>query len=332
VTGADKHPLPVRSALQALKKAYPDLSIRLDPARGPACYVADGRDGAGNPVEYIADSVEALRRRIEGPLLEFDATRPSIARVYDFFLGGKNHFQVDRELAAEIERVYPLTPQLVREARRFLAAGVHYVARQGIHQFIDAGAGLPTHPATHQIAREIHPNARVAYVDFDPMVLRHAQAMLASSDPEVAAVPGDLRYPADVMARPELATVFDPLKPACVILAMALHFHDPATARRVVSGFARMIAPGSYVIISIVCGEAALGEQITQTYTAGTVHNHPPDVFRSFFDGLEIMGPGLRDAREWRPRGPVRSAGARAARVLAGVGRTHGKLPAVRRE
>src|ERR1035437_612692 len=176
------------------------------------------------------------------PLVPFDARKANIARAYDHILGGKDNYAVDRELAAKMLEVYPLAGVLARENRAFLARAIDYVSRQGVGQFIDVGAGLPTSPNTHEVACRVNPDARVVYVDNDPIVISHARALLAA-DGQVAAAPGDVRPPAATppprpppppAARPppargaapppaatrpsaELATMIDLNEPVCVI-------------------------------------------------------------------------------------------------------------------
>jgi hypothetical protein len=128
---------------------------------------------------------------VDGPLLPFDAGKPSVARLHDYALGGKDNFTVDRAMAAELEEIYPPAVALARDSREFQARAVGYVARQGIAQFIDVGCGMPTSPATHEVATVVNPDARVAYVDNDPMVITHTAALLARPG-RVAAVPGDV--------------------------------------------------------------------------------------------------------------------------------------------
>jgi S-adenosyl methyltransferase len=166
-----------------------------------------------------------------------DATVPNMARVYDYWLGGKDHFPADRAEADLLLSLYPPLRDLVRENRAFVTRAVAWAAEQGISQFLDLGAGLPASPAVHQAARAVLPAARVAYVDTDPVVLAHARALLATSD-GVTAVAADLRDPAAVLADKELRTVIDPDQPAGVILGAVLHFLDAVTARTVA-------APGS---------------------------------------------------------------------------------------
>ena len=129
----------------------------------------------------------------------FDPTKPNIARVWDYWLGGKDNFAADRELAEKMLAIHPVSAEMARENRQFLGRAVGYVGRQGVRQFIDVGAGLPTALNTHDIARQVDPKARVAYVDNDSVVISHARALLAGG-PGVIAVPGDLRKPDSVLS------------------------------------------------------------------------------------------------------------------------------------
>ena len=181
---------------------------------------------------------------------EFDHATPNMARVYDYWLDGKDNYPADRAEAQRLLGIYPPLRDLVRENRAFVIQAVGWAARQGIGQFIDLGAGLPASPAVHQAARTVMPVARVAYVDIDPVVLAHARALLATSD-GVTAVAADLRDPGAVLADPQLRAVIDPARPVCVILGAVLHFLDAGAARAVTAGYARLTAPGSCLAISV---------------------------------------------------------------------------------
>ena len=134
----------------------------------------------------------------------FDTTRSNIARVWDYWLGGKENFAADRELAQKMLAVHPVSAQMAQENRQFLGRAVSYVAARSVRQFIDVGAGLPTALNTHDIARRVDPEARVAYVDNDPIVISHARSLLAKS-PGVIVVPGDMRDPGRILADAGLA-------------------------------------------------------------------------------------------------------------------------------
>jgi hypothetical protein len=161
----------------------------------------------------------------------------------------------------------------------------------------------------------------VAYVDTDSVVLAHARALLATGD-GVTAVAADLRDPVAVLADEELRTVIDPAQPAGIILGAVLHFTDADTARKVAGGYARLIAPGSYLIISVAChDDEMLGKQLAGEYTAATWHNHSAEDVTSFFAGLELVGPGVTEGRRWRPWLPEPALCRRDGHVLVGVGR-----------
>ena len=251
----------------------------------------------------------------------FDSGTPNMARVYNYWLGGKDHYAADRAEAERLLAIYPPLRDLVGENRAFVTQAVTWAARQGIGQFIDLGAGLPVSPAVHQAARAALPTARVAYVDIDPVVLSHARALLATSD-GVAAVEADLRDPAAVLTDPQLRAVIDLREPVCVILAAVLHFLDADAARAVAAGYARLIAPGSCLVVSVACfDDQVLGKRLSTEYTAATWHNHPRADVESFFAGLERVGPGVAEAGTWRAWMPEPVLRCREGHVLAGVGR-----------
>jgi O-methyltransferase involved in polyketide biosynthesis len=279
------------------------------------------------PAEATAAGTGAARRRQApageshpGGMMPFDPATPNIARVWDYWLGGKDNFAVDRELAETMLQINPLAAQMARENRQFLGRAVTYIAAQGIDQFIDVGAGLPTALNTHDVAQRADPGAKVVYVDNDPMVISHARALLAK-DSEVAVVPGDVRSPDAILADPELAGVIRLNDPVCVLLSGVLHFLDAAQARAVATAFTRAIAPGSYLLISVGTGQSEVATPFTAAYTAATLHIHAADEVMTFFEGLELVPPGLVPARGWVGGAPPQQLAARQATFLAGVGR-----------
>jgi len=173
-----------------------------------------------------------------------------MASVYNYWLGGKDHYAADRAEAERLLAIYPPLRDLVRENRAFMTQAVTWAARQGIGQFIDLGAGLPASPSVHQAARAVLPAARVAYVDIDPVVLSHARALLTTDD-GTAAVAADLRDAETVLAHPDLRVIIDPARPTGIILGAVLHFLDADAARAVTGEYARLMAPGSCLIISV---------------------------------------------------------------------------------
>ena len=250
----------------------------------------------------------------------YDPTRPNIARVYDYWLGGKDNFRPDRELAREMLDIYPLMAQMARENRQFLRRAVGFVAHRGIRQFIDVGAGLPTGQNTHEVAQAAAPGARVAYVDNDPMVIAHARALLASGD-GVIAVPGDLRDPHAILTDPRVSGLFRSGEPVCVLLAGVLHFLDAETARSVAAAYTSAVPRGSYLIISVGTGDPARATQVTSAYAAAPLYIHSHRQIARFFEGLDLVPPGLVPAPAWTADVAVTQLPWREATFLAGVGR-----------
>ncbi len=251
-----------------------------------------------------------------------DTSVPNTARIYNCWLGGKDHFAADRAEAQRLIELYPPLPALARENRAFLLKAARWAAQQGIGQFIDLGAGLPASPPVHQAARSVLPAARVAYVDTDPVVLTHARALLATGD-GVAAVDADLRDPAAVLGHQDLRAVINPGRPVCVILGAVVHFFDPQAARAVTARYASLLVPGSCLVISCARFEdEQLAGQLAEEYTAATWYNHTPAGIAGFFGGLELAGHGVTEARTWPKRPPA--ADGRNGHVLAGVGRVPG--------
>ena len=267
----------------------------------------------------------------DSPLLPFDAGKPSVARLHDFALGGKDNFAADRVMAAELTEIYPPVAVLARESREFQARAVGYVARQGVVQFIDVGCGMPASPATHEVAALANPGARVAYVDNDEVVISHAAALLARPG-QVAAVPGDVRRPQDILAHRELAALIDPGEPFCVILAMVLDFIPPAEAARIMAALRDAMPAGSFLILCIGISNDAAGiaRDWNEVYRAAAeVHLHSREQIEGYFTGLEIVEPGLIEARDWRPAHPAAATAPLPIDALACVGRK-ARLPGYR--
>jgi S-adenosyl methyltransferase len=255
----------------------------------------------------------------------FDPRTPSIARVYDYLLGGKDNFAADREVAEKLLAVYPPIIETVPESRRFVARAVSWAAEQGIRQFIDLGAGLPTAPNTHETAQAVSPPAVIAYVDNDPVVISHLTALLAQHNDRVAVISADLRDHEAVLGDAGLRSVIDLSRPACVVMGMILHFETADAASALVKRYMSAVVPGSCLIATIASGKGSLAGEFYRTYNAGgfaTMYNHTSADFASFFGDLEIIPPGLGDARQIRPGwSEFRPVPKRPDRVLAGIAR-----------
>jgi O-methyltransferase involved in polyketide biosynthesis len=252
-----------------------------------------------------------------------DTSVPNVARVYDSLLGGKDNFAVDRIQAAKLIEFDPSLPGLVRQNRAFVNRVVTWAAGRGIRQFLDLGAGLPTHPAVHETAKEATASARVVYVDYDPVVVVHAQSLLAGPD-GVTAVRADLTQPEQVMSRQTLEDLLDPAEPTCVLIAAVLHFMSADAARDLISRYARLLAPGSVLAVSVFgSDDPEVAEQARQAYTATRTYTHSREDVASFLAGagLQLAEPGVVLAHAWRGDMPdpcLTRTG--PLRVLAAVG------------
>ena len=235
-----------------------------------------------------------------------DVTRPSIARIYDYLLYGKDNFAVDRAAAEKLmeSRLDPRRLSLANRA--FLRRAVGFLARQGIAQYLDLGSGLPTSPSVHEVARDTIPNARVVYVDHDPIVVAHNDALLATGD-GVITIRGDIRDPDSILAHEALAGCLDFSQPVAMLLLSVLHFisHDE-DAPGIIAKFRERLAPGSYLAISVGTSDGAdpnMLAEATQTYAGARM----PFTLRSqaqildLFDGFDLVEPGLVSLPEWRP-------------------------------
>ena len=236
----------------------------------------------------------------EEPLVpDIDVTRPAIARVYDFWLGGKDNFAVDRETGSRMAELNPALPQLVRHNREFLCAAVARAAAAGISQFLDLGSGLPSHPAVHEAAREVNPNARVCYVDNDPMAAIHAAALLTGAD-GLAAVEADLADPEAVLAHPDVRAVLDFTRPVGFILGAVLHFRAAEVAAELCARYMRRAATGSWLIVSTGHYEDKdLAARLQETGTYARFWNHDAAAMATWLAGLETVPPGICEASRW---------------------------------
>jgi SAM-dependent methyltransferase len=252
---------------------------------------------------------------------EFDPNIPSIARVYDYVLGGKNNFAADRELGDRLLVLLPLVGQVAGENRQFLSRAVTWAANQGISQFLDLGCGLPTAPNTHESAQAINEDARVVYVDNDPIVVNHLQALLAKGNPGVRVVDSDVR---DVDAVLDGARAgLDLSAPVGLIAGCLVHFFTAGAARDLVARYTAVLAPGSCLALSTFHAEGEDSDEGLSMYSskAAPVYNHPVPDFASFFAPFELVPPELVDARRWHPGWDLPNPPPRDFYILAGVAR-----------
>ena len=300
--------LPVRSALEELRREFPAHRIRQRVIGDRLFFIAEATADRVQPWFAQAPDIGRLRARLAVPEAEFNPAVPSIARVYDVLLGGKDNFEADRAQAARVLEVFPHAAELAVQARRFQARAVARTARAGVGQFLDVGCGLPTAPNTHETAQLVMPDARVVYVDNDAQVLCHARNLLARQ-PGVLAVAGDLAHPAEIIYDGRVRDFVDFGQPVCLILAMTMHFFTPDQAKKITGEFIRALPDGSYVVMSVVGGQAQLGEDLTRAYTTAPVYNHGPGGLAAFLNGLELTGPGLVPAEQWPAPAATREDG-----------------------
>jgi S-adenosyl methyltransferase len=257
----------------------------------------------------VADSATGF----PGP--EIDTSRPHPARMYDYYIGGKNHFAADRETADKALASWPAGRVGLRENRRFLGRVVRYLAAEaGIRQFLDIGSGLPASNNVHEVAQAAARESRVVYVDNDPLVLSHARALLTSSpEGRTAYIDADLRDPAAILSHPVTRDVLDFSRPIALMLVAILHFFpDEDQPAKVIETLLDALPPGSYLAATHLTTEhdpaATSAGQRTMRGAGIAMQKRDADEFaRLAFSGLELVPPGVVLVSEWRPEdaGPL---------------------------
>jgi SAM-dependent methyltransferase len=233
-----------------------------------------------------------------------DSSRPSVARMYDYYLDGKDNYQVDRDAVDRVEAAMPEIRQLAWENRAFLRRAVRYMAQQGIDQFLDIGSGLPTVGNTHEIARQVIPDARVVYIDIDPVVAAHGRTLLATDENTTVAT-ADMRRPEEVLQHPETMRLIDFTRPVGVLLIAMIHFITKEDRPRIMGYLCDALPHGSHLTATHVTTDGHSAEAVAQI--EGVYATTPtPIYFRDraevgrFFDGLELVEPGLVTVDAWR--------------------------------
>lgn len=232
-----------------------------------------------------------------------DSTKPNTARMYDYLLGGKDNYKADREAVLRLLEIAPETRTLAWFSRRFLTGAAELAAKAGVRQFLDIGAGIPTSPSVYETVSAVDPDVRVASVDFDPVVLRHTEAILGSI-PAVTPMLGDFRSPDDLIERLRTQAQIDFDRPVAVLLVGVLHFvMDEEHPAELIARFREVMAPGSY--LAFTHGSADSDAELigrTARATNGTTAQcayRPRSEVEKMFDGFEMLDPGVAPIQQW---------------------------------
>ncbi|HYT26117.1 MAG TPA: SAM-dependent methyltransferase [Actinomycetota bacterium] len=250
----------------------------------------------------MADSSSSLGQRQEP---KFDSSVPQTARIWNYWLGGKDNFPADRQVGDQILEAFPEIVENARASRAFLARAVRYLAGEaGIRQFLDIGTGLPTADNTHQVAQAVAPECRIVYVDNDPIVLAHARALLVGAPQGATAyIDADLRDPEKVLQ--EAARTLDFTQPIAIMLMGILgHIADDGEAQSIVQRLVGAVRSGSYLTMNDgtdISEEVVEAARIWNESANPTYHLRSPDRIARFFDGLELVEPGVVSPPRWRP-------------------------------
>ncbi|WP_424531114.1 SAM-dependent methyltransferase [Sphaerisporangium viridialbum] len=262
--------------------------------------------------------------------LGFDPSIPNEARMYDYFVGGKDNFAADREAARRALELAPELPIMCREGRRFLDRAVRYLAGAGIRQFVDIGCGLPTQGSVHEVAQAAAPGSRVAYVDNDPVVVVHSQALL-EDDERTAVVEADMRDPDQVLGHPRLKSLIDLDEPVAILLLFTLVVvPEDELVARIVGRFRDAVVPGSHIVIahSVSDPRPETTAKLAALYQDDGVVSGPrreqlrtkAEVER-LFEGLSLVEPGVVYIPAWRPDPGDQPGDPEAVWSVGGIGR-----------
>ncbi|MFF7251395.1 SAM-dependent methyltransferase [Embleya sp. NPDC008237] len=250
---------------------------------------------------------DARDRAKDNPPGGFDIGVPSVARMYDYYLGGKDNYRADREASEELSKAAPGTRALAINNRRFLQRAVRVLASEyGVRQFLDHGSGLPTQDNVHQIAQRIDPASRVVYIDHDPIVLAHGRAILADND-RTTVITADFRDTDAIMNNADVTKLIDFTEPTAALFVSVLHcLPDSDEPAALVERVMDRLAPGSFVVIShLVSADSEVRKRLSDFMLTATQGNwgrvrEAADV-ETYFSGLELLAPGLVEVSTWRP-------------------------------
>jgi hypothetical protein len=256
-----------------------------------------------------------------------DTKRANVARVYDYWLGGSHNFLADQDAARAVVAVVPGAREAARDNRAFLGRAVRFLAASGIHQFLDIGSGIPTEGNVHEVAQRASPGARVVYADVDQVAVAHSRAILAGNA-SAAVIEADLREPQEILSNDTVRRLIDFGQPTGLLLNMVLHFTDDSeNPWQLVAALREALVPGSYLVLGHLTDEnrptvAHAAEKVYNRSVATNVHvRSRADILR-FFDGFDLVDPGLVYIPQWRPDPPAEVPDdPKRSWALVGVGR-----------
>ncbi|GAA2634569.1 SAM-dependent methyltransferase [Streptomyces axinellae] len=262
-----------------------------------------------------------------------DTTKPHSARMYDYYLGGKTHYEVDVRAAEAVIATVPFAGAMARANRDFMIRSTRWLAAErGVRQFLDIGSGIPTEPNLHQVAQAVAPDSRVVYTDSDPIVLQYAQALLHSTpEGRTTYLQADAANPETILDSDELHSTLDLTRPVALSVNALFHFvPDEWGPYEILQGLLQRLAPGSFLCLTHATAEvedvelAALGKKVEEIYAKGgtALRLRERAEIARFFEGLELVKPGITMAHDWRPEpGMVSELKDGEPSMLAGVAR-----------
>lgn len=258
-----------------------------------------------------------------------DIERPSVARMYDYYLGGSHNFAVDRAAAQAMVAAVPEAPLMAQANRAFLRRAVQFLTAAGVRQFLDIGSGIPTVGNVHEIAQRIAPESRVVYVDVDPVAVAHSREILDGND-RTAVVQEDLRHPERILAHPDVRGLLDLSEPVAVLIVAVLHFvSDDDRPAELLRTLRSALAPGSWLVLSQASADGRAGDERAEAERVYRNTDNPLWIrsraeLTTLFDGFQLVEPGVVWVPQWRPDSPESAEDAERAAFIGGVGRLGG--------
>jgi SAM-dependent methyltransferase len=258
-----------------------------------------------------------------------DIERPSVARMYDYYLGGSHNFAADRAAAQAMVAAVPEAPLMAQANRAFLRRVVHTLAGAGVRQFLDIGSGIPTVGNVHEIAQKVDPDSRVVYVDVDPVAVAHSREILAGDD-RTAVVQEDLRRPEQILAHPEVRRMLDFTQPIAVMIVAVLHFvPDSDRPAEIIRTLRQALPPGSYLVLSQASDEGRARDERAEAERVYQRTDNPLWIrsraeLTDLFAGFDLVEPGVVWVPQWRPDSPESAEEPERAVFMGGVGRIGG--------